>query len=117
MPGESDKDGAREEVKTKIVYITTANFSEARTIGKALLKEKLCACVNIIPNISSMYWWKHSIEEINESVLLCKTFEKRLSKIKKRVKELHSYEVPCIKAINAEELNADYTKWMKEVIK
>lgn len=104
-------------MKTKIVYMTTANFDEARTIGKALLREKLCACVNIIPNISSMFWWDGELEEINESLLLCKTFEGKLGKIKKRVKELHRYEIPCIKAIDAEELNADYVKWMKEVMK
>ena len=64
-----------------------------------------------------MYWWQGKIEEINEAVLLCKTFQKNLPALKKKVKELHSYETPCIKAIDADELNPDYIKWMKEVVK
>lgn len=104
-------------MKAKIVYITAPNFGEARKIGLGLLEKKLCACINIIPNISSMYLEEGKIEEINEAILLCKTDKSKLPKITKTVKELHFYETPCIKAIDAEQLNEDYSKWMKKTMK
>ncbi|MEM0360648.1 MAG: divalent-cation tolerance protein CutA [Candidatus Diapherotrites archaeon] len=104
-------------MKAKIVYITMPNFGEARRIGLELVEKKLCACINIVPNISSMYLNEGKTEEINEALLLCKTEKEKLAKITKTVKEMHSYETPCIKAIDAEQLNQDYAKWMKKVMK
>lgn len=104
-------------MNTKILYITASDSDEAEKIGKALLKEKLCACVNIFPKIKSIYWWKKELKESSEALLLCKTFEEKLEKIREKVKELHSYDKPCIKVIEAEQLNEDYLKWMTKVIK
>ncbi len=54
-------------------YIVCKNKAEAKKIGKVLLQERLAACVNILDNMQSMYWWKGKIEEANETVLIAKT--------------------------------------------
>ena len=56
-----------------IVYVTTSSQKESESIGKIIVEEKLAACVNIIPKISSIYYWKNELQEDTESVLLLKT--------------------------------------------
>ncbi len=96
-----------------LVYITTENNEEARRIGKVLVEEKLAACVNIHP-IESVYRWKGNIEEDIEAAMLAKTRAGLVDEVIKRVKELHSYEVPCIISISIEKGNHDYLKWIEE---
>ncbi len=96
-----------------LVYITTENNEEARRIGKVLIEEKLAACVNIHP-IESIYRWKGSIEEDIEATMLVKTRASLVDEIIKRVKKLHSYEVPCIISIPIEKGNPDYLQWIEE---
>lgn len=77
----------------KLIYITTANKKEAQKIAKASVKEKLAACVNIFP-IESIYRWKGKIKKEKEIGIFVKTKTKLVNEAIKRVKELHSYEIP-----------------------
>lgn len=95
-----------------LVYITCKDKGEARKISKHLLEKKLIACTNIHP-IESMYWWKGKIEEDNEVVIIAKTKEENYSRVKEEVKNIHSYDVPCILKIKAE-ANEEYRKWIDE---
>ena len=79
-----------------IVYTTTNNLQEGRKIAHSLVKEKLVACVNIIPNVQSIYKWKNKIEEESEYVLIAKTVDTNIKKTILRIKEIHSYELPDI---------------------
>lgn len=103
------------------VYITCKNKKEAQKIGQVLVKEKLAACVNWWP-IESIYWWssakaaegkQSTLVEDKEFVLIVKTLEKNFEKIKRRVKTLHSYQVPCICAIAISRVNQEYFNWLK----
>jgi len=78
-----------------IVYITCGNKEEAEKIGQAIVEEKLAACVNYFP-INSIYHWKGKIEKGQEYVLICKTAREKFTKIKNKVKQMHSYELPVI---------------------
>ena len=98
-----------------IAYITTRDQTEARKIGEAVVKERLAACANIIPVIESIYWWKGKLERNKESMLLLKTKKPLASKLIKRIKGIHSYEVPCVDIIPGTEGNKDYFKWIEEV--
>jgi periplasmic divalent cation tolerance protein len=98
-------------------YITCKNRSEAKKIGKVLLQDKLAACVNIFDNMNSMYWWKGKIEDANETVLIAKTTKKLFPKLSKKVKAIHSYEVPCILQIPITDGNKEYVDWLLENIK
>jgi len=79
-----------------VVYTTIDNVQDARKIAKTLVEEQLVACVNIIPNIESIYRWRGKIEEDGEFVLIIKTVDDNIEKTIRRVKELHSYELPDI---------------------
>ena len=99
------------------VYITAKDLSEARKIGKALVKERLLGCVNIIPKIESIYWWKGNLEKENEVLLIGKSKKSLAENIVKRVKELHSYSVPCVSIIPLLSGNKEYFKWLEKETK
>ena len=100
-----------------IVYITTSGVEESEKIGEMLVKERLAGCVNIIPSIKSFYWWDDKIEEDEESILIVKTIEENVKEIIKRVKELHSYENPCIIHLPIKGGSEDYLKWLLREIR
>ena len=79
-----------------VIYSTTGTIEHARTIARSLVKEKLVACVNIIPNIESIYRWQGKIEEASECVLIVKTSERNVEKTIQKIRSLHPYEVPEI---------------------
>jgi len=104
-------------MKYVMIYITTKNQNEAREIGEHLVNEKLAACINVIPNIESIYWWKGNVEKAEESILIVKTKKELVEKVIKRVKELHSYDVPCIDVITISEGNEDYFEWIEDSLR
>lgn len=79
-----------------VVYTTVDNIQDAKKIAHALVEEQLVACVNIIPKIESVYRWKGKIEEDNEFVLIAKTVDNNVKKTIRRIKDLHTYELPDI---------------------
>jgi periplasmic divalent cation tolerance protein len=79
-----------------IIYSTTDTIDTAKTIARALVKEKLVACVHIIPRIESIYRWQGKIEEANECVLLAKTVDYNVEKTIQKIRSLHPYEIPEI---------------------
>jgi len=97
----------------RLVYITTRDEDEARKIGKALVEEKLAACVNIHP-IKSIYRWEEEVQAEDEAAMLVKTRAELVDRVIERVKELHSYEVPCIVSLSIDKGNPDFLKWIGE---
>jgi len=79
-----------------IVYSTIDDFKEAKNIANALVEEKLVACVNIIPNIHSIYRWKGKIENDDECVIIAKTDDNKVKKVIQKIKSMHPYELPDI---------------------
>ena len=79
-----------------VVYTTIDNIQGAKKIAHTLVEEQLVACVNIIPKIESIYRWKGKIEEDNEFILIAKTVDNNVKKTIRRIKELHTYELPDI---------------------
>ena len=79
-----------------VVYTTVDDIRDARKIAYILVEEQLVACVNIIPDIESVYSWKGKIEEESEIILIAKTTDDNVNKTIQRIKTLHSYETPDI---------------------
>ena len=94
------------------VYVTTESKKEARTIARTLLEERLIACANIIESMQSLYWWEGKIEDSDEAVLIVKTRATHLSALTARVKDLHSYDCPCIVALPITDGSTDYLSWL-----
>jgi len=95
-----------------LIYITAKDPVEARSIGTALLQEKLVACVNVFRNMNSLYWWEGAIVDETESLLIAKSRQDLLPKIIERTKALSSYDVPCVVALPIIEGNPDYLSWL-----
>ena len=98
--------------KALIVYVTASNKKEADRIAQALLTEKFAACVTIVPGVSSRYWWKGKMETAREVLLIIKTMPSRYKALEKRVRALHSYDVPEIMAVPVVLGNRDYIAWI-----
>jgi periplasmic divalent cation tolerance protein len=99
-----------------LVYITTSSEEESTIIGKKLVEERLAACANIVKEIKSFYWWQGNLEEDHESVLMVKTLTKHVEDIIKRVKELHSYENPCVVAFPIIGGSREYLEWLQSEV-
>ena len=100
-----------------VIFITCANKNEARSIARALVLKRLCACVNIIGNIKSLFWWQGKIDSSAEALLIAKSKKTKFAKIIKLVKSLHSYEVPEIIALPVIAGEKEYTRWLNHSIK
>jgi len=102
-----------------VLFITCPNFKSAKKITRQLLKEKLVACVNILPVIKSEYWWKDKIETHSEVLMIVKTKTNLYKQIEKEVKKLHPYTVPEIISFSfkIDKGNKDYLNWISEVTK
>jgi periplasmic divalent cation tolerance protein len=97
-----------------IVYITTKDIEEAKNVGRALVEQRLAACVNCFDSMQSVYWWNGGCEEGREAVCLIKTRTELVEAVICRVKELHSYSVPCIISWEIQAGNPDYLQWIRE---
>ena len=78
-----------------MLYITAGTREEALTIARALVAEKLVACVNVLGEATSIYRWQGKVEEGVETILIAKTRKDLADKALKRIQELHSYDVPA----------------------
>ncbi|CAG8691145.1 14095_t:CDS:2 [Dentiscutata erythropus] len=101
----------------RIVYVTCPNDEVAGNLARGLLKEKLVACVNIIPKISSLYWWEGKIEESSELLLMIKTLDKHLDEITDYVNKHHGYSVPEVLSVKVDGGNGPYLKWINDSVK
>jgi len=95
-----------------LAYITCPDVDEARRIGRALVLERIAACVNIVPKMESFYWWEGKIENDQESVLIAKIPESSRNTLLERVLELHPYDTPCILFIPVTGGNPEYLDWL-----
>ena len=97
-----------------VIFVTAANKKEADRIASALINKKLAACVNIIENVHSLFWWQGKAARAKEALLIVKTRKALMHKLIKKVKSLHSYEVPEIIALPIVCGNKEYLKWISE---
>ena len=96
------------------VFITTATAEEAQRISSTLLEQRQAACVNIVPKVSSHFWWQGKIDSASEVLLLVKTESQFLEATVKLVKKLHSYDVPEIIAMPIIGGNEEYLEWINQ---
>jgi periplasmic divalent cation tolerance protein len=95
------------------VFITAPNEEEAAKIASSIVEEKLAACVNIINSIRSIYRWQGRVEDDSEVLMIAKTRGALFDSLKKRVIELHSYDIPEIIALPIVDGSEEYLNWIK----
>ena len=106
-----------EEGSNVVILITTSSDEEAHKIAEALLNQRKAACVNIVPRVSSLFWWQGSLDSAQESLLIVKTKTLLLNDIVRLVTELNSYDIPEIIALPIIGGNKDYLEWIGKEVK
>lgn len=99
-----------------IVLTTTPNAEEAETLARKIIEAKLAACVQVLPAMKSVYFWKGAVQTDAENLLLIKTLPEKYDALEKFIREHHSYDVPEIVALAAEKVSADYLDWLKNYL-
>lgn len=94
------------------VYVTASDRDEAVRIGRALVEDRLAACANVIDGARSLYRWEGEVRDDPEAVLILKTRVELMDALASRVKEMHSYDVPCIVSWPILDGNAEYLSWL-----
>lgn len=100
----------------KLLYSPTSSREEAKSIAACLLEEKLVACVNILPGITSYFWWEGKVQSSKEVILLAKTTNVLANAASERITELHSYACPCVLTLPIENSNPDFAQWVDEQV-
>lgn len=100
----------------KLIISTIDDRSRAEEISNTLVRERLAACVNIVPGITSYYRWKGEVEKDSEIIMLIKTTEEESQRVLARLKELHPYKTPEALLIDITGGLPDYLKWLEESV-
>ncbi len=97
-----------------VALTTCPDEGTARRIASALVDERLAACVNIVPDMTSIYRWEGVVETASECLLLVKTRRERLEALRRRLEELHPYDLPELVALPVEGGSPAYLTWVVE---
>jgi periplasmic divalent cation tolerance protein len=99
-----------------LVLSTFPDAETARRVGRTIVEEKLAACVNILPQIESIYRWKEAIETSSEVLALIKSTTWKYQLLEARIIDLHPYEVPEIISIRIDSGNTEYLRWIEQSV-
>jgi periplasmic divalent cation tolerance protein len=100
-----------------VVLVTCPDRPVAERIARALVEERLAACVNLLPGLTSIYRWEGALCQESETLLLIKTRRERLSALARRVKALHPYTVPEVIALPVLAGSTSYLKWIRDSVR
>ncbi len=100
-----------------IVFTTTPNTEEAETLARKIVESRLAACVQVLPEMKSFYFWENEIQSEPEHLLLIKTLEANFDELESFIKANHSYDVPEIVAVASEKVSGDYLDWMENYLR
>jgi len=101
-------------MKATVTLVACRDRAQARRIARALVGERLAACVNVVPGMTSVYRWKGKVEEAREVLLVIKSRPGRSKRLGDRIRELHDYSVPEVVTMPVVSGSADYLRWVRE---
>jgi len=96
----------------RFIYMNAGSLDEAKRIGRELVSNKLAACVNILPQMQSIYVWEGKLQEDAEVVMIAKTTAANTAELIAKVQSLHSYDVPCIVSLAVEDGYPPFLDWI-----
>lgn len=97
-----------------LLYITSPSKDEALKISSSLISNKFAACCNILEGATSVYEWEGEIKQESEVIIIAKTSSNIVENAIEHIKSIHPYECPCIVAVNIDNSNHDFSKWVEE---
>jgi len=97
-----------------VIYVTAESLEQAKKIARTLVEERLAACVNVVERVHSIYWWEGEVQESQEALLIIKSLRSLVERVAERVKELHTYTVPEVVAVEVCGGSREYLKWVSE---
>jgi periplasmic divalent cation tolerance protein len=100
----------------RLVLSTASSETEARKIAQHLVEQQLAACVNIVPQIESVYRWHGKVESSREWLLVIKTVVDKFPAVRDAIRELHSYDLPECIALAIDDGSSDYLEWIGESV-
>jgi periplasmic divalent cation tolerance protein len=100
----------------RIVLTTAGTKEEAYRIALGLVERRLAACVNLVPEVESVYRWQGKVEEAIEWLLVIKTTAAMFPQVREAIRELHSYELPECVCVAVEDGSAEYLEWVGEQV-
>jgi periplasmic divalent cation tolerance protein len=104
--------------QSRVALVTCGSANQARRIAKAVVGKRLAACVNILPGtVHSIYRWKGKVASGREVLMVIKTTARRLAKLEKEVKKLHSYDVPEFVVVPIVAAAREYMRWLLQSVK
>jgi len=95
-----------------LVFSTAPDMESAKEMARLLVLERLIACVNLIPGITSYYWWQEEVRAEEEVLMIMKTSKAKFKDLELKIKEIHPYDIPEILACPVKEISEDYLGWL-----
>lgn len=99
-----------------VVLTTVPSATEGADLAKRIVESKLAACVQVLPQMTSVYFWEGMIQKEPEHLLLIKTLESKYAELEQFIREHHSYDVPEIVAVKAEQVSDAYLIWLSDYL-
>ena len=101
------------ETPVQLLLVTAPSAEVGTRLARALVDERLAACVNLVPGVRSIYRWAGAVQEDDEVLLVIKTRQDRVSELSRRVHELHPYELPELIAVGVQGGSERYLEWLR----
>lgn len=96
--------------------MTASSADEAKRIAEMLVNNKLAACVQVLPGMQSLYFWKGEVQRDREVLILAKTLASKFSDLEREVRAIHSYDTPEIISIAIDDASGPYLKWLTDCL-
>ncbi|MEX2472076.1 MAG: divalent-cation tolerance protein CutA [Gemmatimonadota bacterium] len=100
------------EAEVSVVLVTAPDGDTAERLGRVLVEERLAACVNVLPAITSIYRWEGRVETDEETLLMIKTSTGGFEALRRRVVELHPYDTPEVLTLDVRDGSREYLDWV-----
>lgn len=104
------------EPDVRIVLVTGPDAAVLESIGRVLVEERLAACVNVIPGVTSVYRWEGAVQADSEAVAMIKTTQARVADTRSRIVTLHPYDVPEFVVLDVSYGSPEYVRWVRESV-
>ena len=97
----------------RVVLMTAPDRETGERLGTSLVEERLATCANVLPSLTSIYWWEGRLERASEALVILKTVAERVPALRERAVGLHPYDVPEVLVLEVQEGHEPYLEWVR----